>query len=626
MFFTSNEVLKNRARAIAALTLLTVGFFLSLTSGISSTNELFIVVVSGLFLLLLLPRRRPKLLSIEAGLYFFILGLIPSVVFSPASHLSLLTFAKLIAACGYLLGAHYVATEVKEQWPKKCFTFVLLGGLTLLCLFGLEQMIFPQKMPAHWVSQQQHQILPFRVTSLFINPNLWGGFTAVATALLFALALQSEDKRKRRAFLLLLVLVVINLTATFSRGAWLCALVALGLTTAFCKWRKLKAPGWKETIGTLVLVTLLLGLWLYPPVKARLDSMKNSGELGMNQRSLLYRGVFRHIKANLPFGSGLRTFQTLFPRYRLAGGQYVYEAHSDPLHILAESGLPGFLGLLAMGFIFICLCGQSENSSLVGMATLFGFLLATNVVTFLHYTFMTIPLFMAVGFSLPKPKERADELPFLGQMVIVLLVFASLLYWQRLWSSQPYYDQAKQLYHLAKSQKGKNKTLLLTEATKQIDLAMSWLPIRDDGRYLSAQISQAMDDLIGANFSLRLASKRNPLEATYLAALSDVAKRRGKKKEALDYLNRALAGDPYSERILLQKALFLEEMGKIDEAIEILEKALQTNPQFLKINPKAYLPVFSNLLRLLQAMGYQDRLEKVRKTYGKLLSLPPSTR
>ena len=626
MCSTSKLAVKSKLRAGFTLALLAIGFLLSLSSGFASTRELFVIVLCGLLLLFILPRRRPRLLSVEGGLYCFILGLLPSLALSPAFHLSSLTFAKLIAACGYLLGAHYLANEVSELWPKKCLTILLIGGLLLLTLFGLEQMIFPQEMPAHWVSQQQHDVLPFRVTSLFINPNPWGGFCALVTALLFAATLQVENSRDRRGLLVLFVLILINLTATFSRGAWLAAFISLILTTAFIKWRKLPAPGWKETLGTLMVTLLILSFWLYLPVKARLDSMKKSGELGMNQRSLLYRGVFRHIKANLPFGSGLRTFQTLFPRYRLAGGQYVYEAHSDLLHILAESGLPGFLGLLAMGSIFLCLCGQKENPSLLGMATLFGFIVAANVVTFLHYTFMTIPLFIVVGATLPKPKERAAEWSMPGQIVFLLFVFFCLLYWQRLWSSQPYFEQANALYRLASNQSGNNRRILLNEAANQLEQCVSWLPWRDDAIYLRARVVLAQGELDEARKILEIAQKHNPLEVTYCAALGDVEKRAGKGAAALARFNEALSGDPYSESLMLKKALLLENMGRVDEAIDLLRAALQTNPQFLKINRKAYEPVFSNLVRILISKGDIEAVEKVKETYGKLLSLPLPTR
>ncbi len=614
----------NRDYLVTALFCL--GFFLSLTAGMAGTRELFIIVLCGLWLLPLLDLEKGNLFSsAEGGVSLFLLGLLPALLFSPALHLSLLTFAKLLAAVGYLLAAHKMSQ--REGIPRQMVFGVVLLGVLVLCLFGVEQMLFPKEMPSHWVSQAQRNVLPFRVTSLFINPNPWGGFCAVALAVILTVLVITEEERVRWGAVFLAALLLMNLVASFSRGAWLSSLLAVFLTAFYGHWQKVRRPGLYHAIVLCLTVGIIAACWLFPAVEARLASMKKSGELGMNQRSLLYRGVLRHIKANLPFGSGLRTFQTLFPRYRLAGGQYVYEAHSDLLHILAEAGLTGFLGLLFMGAVFFRLnLAAPVDKGLPGLALLIGFLLAANVVTFLHYTFLTIPLFATVGLTLQTREGDSATIGFVGRATLSIVLALCTLYWGALYLSQGPFSQANSLFILSKKTRGQNKVILLKEALKEVDKVLSTLPWRDDAHHLRGRIFKALGNNREAQKSFQSALSHNELEVTYRAALAEVEWVKGEKKAAMQLFDEALEGDPYSESLLLRKALLLQEMGQREAAINILFKALQTNPQFLIINRKAYEPIVRTLLEMLKRAGRLAEAHKVAQTYGNVLSLPAPTR
>jgi len=135
------------------------------------------------------------------------------------------------------------------------------------------------------------------------------------------------------------VLVLLGLLFTFSRGGIATALVGLALSSLLLV--RARAGGRNTTliIGALIAVGIALAVLIglapilekFAPGVLRLSS---------GERFRLYAATLRAAVDFLPFGSGLSTFASVFPRYQgeVFGG-YIDYAHNDWLQLFMELGL-----------------------------------------------------------------------------------------------------------------------------------------------------------------------------------------------------------------------------------------------------------------------------------------------
>ena len=95
--------------------------------------------------------------------------------------------------------------------------------------------------------------------------------------------------------------------------------------------------------GIIAFVAILIAL--FAPV-APVDFSRTVGEVGPQQRRTIMTTSFTAAKNYLPFGSGLGSFVSIYPRYEDPSQierVYVNHAHNDYLELLLEGGIPAFL-------------------------------------------------------------------------------------------------------------------------------------------------------------------------------------------------------------------------------------------------------------------------------------------
>ncbi len=134
-------------------------------------------------------------------------------------------------------------------------------------------------------------------------------------------------------------LVLLCLLLTFSRGGIATALVGLALSSV------LLMPARASRRNTILLIAGLIGVGIAllvligsEPVLERFAP--GVLRLASAQRFLIYAATLRAAFDFLPFGSGLSTFASVFPRFQgeVFGG-YIDYAHSDWLQLFMELGL-----------------------------------------------------------------------------------------------------------------------------------------------------------------------------------------------------------------------------------------------------------------------------------------------
>ena len=209
------------------------------------------------------------------------------------------------------------------------FSLILLPMVAL----GLFQAAAGPAAPAppSWLDPRQRGVVPFRITGMLDNPNLFGMVLAFIFPLLLSAIIRTErGMGYRRLFYLFSgFLHTAALLFTFSRTAWLAAAVAL-LVFQGREWKNLILP-----LATLSLFIFLI----FPPLRARLDPPGGLwGDSTVAYRRQIWEASWELFKAN-PLGTGSGGFRRAFLQQRFPA----VHAHNQLLHIAVEEGIPGVL-------------------------------------------------------------------------------------------------------------------------------------------------------------------------------------------------------------------------------------------------------------------------------------------
>ena len=191
-------------------------------------------------------------------------------------------------------------------------------------------------------------------TGTFVNPDHFAAMLAMMLPVIVGLLVFDVRRRRRegrhsvsdanalsqRALLFASAsLVLLCLLFTFSRGGIAAALVGLALSSVLLAPERGRRRNTTLIIGTLIGVGIALAVLIgsasllekFAPGQLRLSSQ---------DRLAIYVATLRAAVEFLPFGSGLSTFASVFPRFQgeVFGG-YIDYAHSDWLQLFMEVGL-----------------------------------------------------------------------------------------------------------------------------------------------------------------------------------------------------------------------------------------------------------------------------------------------
>ena len=153
------------------------------------------------------------------------------------------------------------------------------------------------------------------------------------------------------ANLLLTFVIVIMISALFlslSRGgimSFAVAVVAFCTLVGFTRLRGVMGRGWR-IMASVIVITFVFLMWLgLDPILNRMS------DLSSPTRYEVYENTINMAKDFPVFGTGLGTFQYIYPGYKTLQSQAYYDhAHNDYLELISDSGLVGFVIVLS-GFI-----------------------------------------------------------------------------------------------------------------------------------------------------------------------------------------------------------------------------------------------------------------------------------
>lgn len=243
--------------------------------------------------------------------------------------------------CFFLVPFSVVYALVRDvEWDKRLLVavlwvvgleaaaFVLIGTVEYASrsLFWNDQVIRSNEFHTY-----------FRVNSVFWDPNIYGRYLALAIVLATAPLLWIRERRGFALLTCLLALLWFGLVQTYSESSFLALLAGLAMLAALrWSWRWTLAASALGVVG-VVLVVLFAGG----------KSSINVNVLTSGRADLVEGGL--ELWTERPLGGyGSGSFQAAYRDNRENKDKPVSISHTEPVTVLAEQGLVGFLVYLAL--------------------------------------------------------------------------------------------------------------------------------------------------------------------------------------------------------------------------------------------------------------------------------------
>ncbi len=267
-------------------------------------------------------------------LLFMLLYLLGGVISrgGQASFKSALTYVLLLSI--YFIVSNLVRS--KESVKRICGALLLSG--TAVALYGLWQYFFAQ-IEIAYVDLSLFSDLGGRAYSTWENPNMLAEYLALLLPLAMARMLCSKRPLHGFGHTVCFFLTAICLIITWSRGAWLGALISLLLLILCMSHRSL---------SFLILAALPAGVllpMLPERVLRRFLSIGNFADTSVRYRLHLWEGIGRMLQDHWLGGVGVGevAFRRVYADYALPGIETAMHSHSLYLQILCQLGVVGLI-------------------------------------------------------------------------------------------------------------------------------------------------------------------------------------------------------------------------------------------------------------------------------------------
>lgn len=257
-----------------------------------------------------------------------------STIFSIYRHDSILELYKIV---NYILIYYLVVNKINTREKIKRTAVVIIGVGSLLSIIGL----------IHYLGGLTDRSTHF-LLSTYVNHNHIAGYLELAIPLSIGMLFMLRDKGKKMIMAYCAIIMVVALVLTMSRGGWtgfVGSLLVIGILLAK---RGLYSKKLCVGLSFVLIVGFTVTIIGLNPLIERLSTAeeirKDPYTYGSRMRT--WHGTLRMIKDHPFTGTGIGTFVTSFPGYRLSGmdGLHVY-THNDYLQVVSE------MGVFALGII-----------------------------------------------------------------------------------------------------------------------------------------------------------------------------------------------------------------------------------------------------------------------------------
>lgn len=330
--------------------------------------------------------------TIAAFSVIYLIGGIISAGKADSLRASVLCFVLMMA---YFLTVNLIRTK---EWVNRCITTVLVFAV-LSGSVGLLQMLTGSFDPA-WLDMSLFSGISVRITATFDNPNVYATYLLLVTPFALAGLLRKGRLSKKLPSLLCLAFLLLCLVQTWSRGAWLGALISAVLF--FLVYSRRTLP---YLLAGGVALPLFSG-FLPNNVVLRFTSIAGASDSSAAYRISAWRGVLRMLRENWLGGIGIgeTAFSSMYPIYSYAGVAGIQHAHNLYLQILSETGVVGLFLLVLVIVFFVQNCFEyiyltrNEGETVIAVAglTAIAAVLIMGLTDHIWYNYRVFAMFWAV--------------------------------------------------------------------------------------------------------------------------------------------------------------------------------------------------------------------------------------
>lgn len=319
---------------------------------------------------------------------------------------------------------------------------------------------------------------------------------------------------------------------------------------------------------------------------------------------LYYCRIGLRIWQDAPFlGHGLSGYQTLYLKYRQPGEGETRYAHNFVVQLLADTGLVGlglfswFLTLLAQRFWWGVRARSAASLWLACGAAVFLFLFdSLGEYTFCNRECYLDFALLAGVFCAASPDRKNDlsssfrsSLPFpqfllptlafvlvgIGFYASTLRPFMARYYLQNAENALKEIEWIERSEHHSSTPENTSWEEWRQDALDATEKALQWFPKSSDALQKRAALHSMARQEERAEQDLLEACRLNPWSAALRAQLAECVWRQGRREEALKLTEEAIARHPVKSPPYLQRARYLEALGRPDEARKCVEKAVR---------------------------------------------------
>lgn len=247
-------------------------------------------------------------------------------------------------AAGFLalcLVGYVCAAGLRTDRGRRMMLATLAGLAALQGLVAIAQQFVPAANPSGWLDREAFPSVATRSTGTMYDPNRLAALLVLALPAALALSAQ-RGRAARSASYLLAALIVLGLIFTYSRAAWIGAVVAAGVWVLL-SGRGEAQPGRRWAVPAVVLAVALAALLAYQPSRERALSVRAPDDSSLACRVAVWRDALGVIGERPLLGAGLDAFQEA----RLAHLNETSvqlpcrQAHNELLGLAADLGLLG---------------------------------------------------------------------------------------------------------------------------------------------------------------------------------------------------------------------------------------------------------------------------------------------
>lgn len=245
----------------------------------------------------------------------------------------------------------------------------------------------------------------------FTEHGAYAAYLAMILPLALLLALERRG-RARWLYAASALLMALGIVLSLTRAAWVSLAIVIPLMAALWSWsqRSLKAIAYAGSLAAIVIV-IIVGFGVGGEVGEHAGSITETGDVSNVERFNRWMAAIEMVRARPLLGVGFDCYAFAYPQYRrkVLITDLAYQhmgAHSEPMRLLAETGVTGFaaacwfVGAVLVLGLRVVLRSPEPQAKLLSLAILAG--LGTYAIHAVFRTYfdlekVVVPFWASIG-------------------------------------------------------------------------------------------------------------------------------------------------------------------------------------------------------------------------------------